>query len=90
MDTQQIYSAPREDLIWRLKRFFRLPRLYISLLESDDKKRAIFMRGFNKHEGGFAMDRYDVQDKENVQTYFVESIGIWELIKLFFGALLKS
>lgn len=90
MDTQQQYSTPREDIFWKLKRFFRLPRLYVSLLETKDKQRAIFMRGFNKNEGSFAIDRYDVEEKEKLETYFVESIGVWELIKSFIGALWKK
>lgn len=90
MDTQEQYSTPKEDALWKLKRFFRLPRLYVCLLESKDKQRAIFMRGFNKHEGTFAMDRYDVEEKEKLETYFVESISIWELVKSFIGALWKK
>jgi len=87
MDTQEQYSTPKENKLWKLKRFFRVPRLYVSLLESKDKQKAIFMRGFNKHEGTFAMDRYDVEEKEKLETYFTESIGVWELLKSFFKSL---
>lgn len=87
MDTKQV--EVKHNRFWKLTRFFKVPRLYVSLLETKDKSRAIFMRGFNKNEGNFAMDRYDVEEKENVQTYFVESIGVWELVKSFFGELLQ-
>ena len=87
MDTQQF--EVKRTRFWKIQRFFKIPRLYIALLETKDRKRAIFMRGFDKNEGNFAIDRFNVEEKEKAQTYFVESVDIRELVKLFFGSLLK-
>lgn len=88
-DTQSQQVAMKENKLWKLKRFLRVPRLYVSLLESKDRMRAITLWGINKNEGDFMVDRFDVEEKEKVEAYFVESIGIWKLLKMFFGALLK-
>ena len=85
MDTQELEMKPNR--FWKLKRFFKVPRLYVSLLESKDRMRAITMWGFNKNEGNFMVDRFDVEEKEKMEAYFVESIGVWKLLKMFFGAL---
>lgn len=81
MDSTQF--EVKHNRFWKLRRFFTMPRLYVSLLEDQDGDKAIFMRGFNKHEGSFAMDRFDVEEKQKVQTYFTDSIGLWELLKSF-------
>lgn len=83
MDTQQIVSF--EPSLWfKIKRYFSPPRFYLALLESKDKMRAIFMRGFYKNEGTFAIDRFELEEKENLQTYWSESVGILDLITYFF------
>ena len=88
-DTQSQQVAIKEDRLWKLKGFLRVPRLYVSLLETKDRMRAITLWGFNKNEGGFMVDRFDVEEKEKVEAYFVESISVWKLLKMFFRALLK-
>lgn len=83
MDTQQIVSF--EPSLWfKVKRYFSLPRFYFSLLENKDKSKAIFMRGFYKNEFTFAIDRFELEEKENLQTYWSESVGILDLITYFF------
>ena len=61
-----------------------MPRFHIALLESQDKMRAIFMRGFYKNEGLFALDRFDLEEKEKLQTYWTESVSILDLVKELF------
>ncbi len=89
MDTQSQQVAIKEDRFWKLKMFLKVPRLYVSLLETKDKMRAITLWGFNKNTGGFMVDRFDVEEKEKVEAYFVESISSWKLLKMFFAALWK-
>lgn len=88
-DTQSELVALKENRFWKLKRFLRFPRLYVSLLETKDKMSAITLWGFYKNEGEFMVDRFEVEEKEKMEAYFVDSISIWKLLKMFFGALLK-
>jgi len=82
-NTQQIQSSVKRDRLWKLKMFFKIPRFYVSLLESKDKQKAIFMRGFNKHKGSFMVDRFDLEEKEKVEAHFTESVGAGELLESF-------
>lgn len=86
-DTQAF--EPELTFAQKYLRFFRMPRLYVTLMESKDKKKAIFMRGFYKGPGEFAMARFEVEEKENVEDYWHDNIGLWELIKNFFKGLIS-
>jgi len=86
-DTQKQQVAIKENLLWKARRFFRLPRLYVALMESKDKSRALVMWGFDKNGGQFAMDRFEVEEKEKVETYFCEDKDVLSLLKMFIKAL---
>ena len=90
MDTQSQQVAIKENRFWKLKGFLKIPRLYVSLLETKDKMKAITLWGFNKNTGGFMMTRLELEEKEKVEAYFVQSISSWKLLKMFFGALWKN
>ena len=89
MDTQSQQVAIKENRFWKLKMFLRIPRLYVSLLETKDKMRATTLWGFNKNEGGFMVARLDVEEKEKLEAYSMSSISTWKLLKMFFEALWK-
>lgn len=88
MDTQQV--EVKRSRFWKVQRYFRVPKLYVSLLETKDRMRAMTMWGFNKNEGNFMVDRFDIEEKEKMEAYFVESISVWKLLKMFFGALWQN
>jgi len=88
MDTQQV--EVKHNRFWKIQRYFKVPRLYVSLLETKDRMRAIVMWGFNKNEGNFMVDRFNFEEKEKVESYFTESIGVLKLLKMFFGALWQN
>ncbi len=89
-ENTQVESTTKYNLWWKLNRFFTFPKLWVSLLESPDRMRAITLWGVHKNQGSFMMDEFDVGEKENVQSYFTESISFWKILKMFIGAIFEK